>query len=53
MGYDNVHKVFNNLWQGMDYSSASIIINIDHQSPEIFQALHIEEHKIEEIGAGD
>jgi S-adenosylmethionine synthetase len=46
VGYDSVEK-------GMDYKTATIIIQMDNQSSEIFEALHTETLKPEDVGAGD
>jgi S-adenosylmethionine synthetase len=46
VGYDSVEK-------GMDYKTATIIIQMDHQSNEIFEALHTDTLKPEDVGAGD
>lgn len=46
VGYDDINK-------GMDYKSMTVIVHLDQQSPEIFDALHTKEEKPEEIGAGD
>ena len=45
VGYDSLAK-------GFDYKTATIILALDSQSPEIFEALHLGT-KEEEIGAGD
>jgi len=45
VGYDSLEK-------GMDYKTATIIIGLDHQSPEIAESVHVGK-KDEDIGAGD
>ena len=46
VGYDSIEK-------GMDYKSMTVIVHLDQQSPEIFEALHTNQKNVEEIGAGD
>jgi len=45
IGYDDVAK-------GMDYRTASVVVAIEPQSPDIAQGVH-ESRKAEEVGAGD
>ncbi len=45
VGYDSLQK-------GFDYKTATIILALDQQSPEIFEALHLGTN-LEDIGAGD
>lgn len=45
IGYDSDAK-------GLDYAKCRVIIEIDHQSPDIAQGVHVNK-SIEEIGAGD
>eukprot|EP00919_Chromeraceae_sp_WS-2016_P037796 GHVR01090261.1.p2 GENE.GHVR01090261.1~~GHVR01090261.1.p2 ORF type:complete len:100 (+),score=17.65 GHVR01090261.1:113-412(+) len=37
---------------GMDYKNATIIVNVDRQSPQIANSVHINKND-EDIGAGD
>ena len=45
VGYDSEAK-------GMDYKTCSVVIQIDKQSKEIAESVHVNK-KVEDIGAGD
>lgn len=43
---------YNSVELGMDYKTATVIVAIDRQSPEIAQSVHLTK-KEEDFGAGD